>query len=118
MIADPWTPAIHLPAFFGVELLYPHYVLRGTFTGDYRLLLNEFNRLHEDPAVCQAVNRLGVTHFVQVPDGPYFDGSTRSAPRPGLYGVDTSKGFTLLARSGDLTVWRVDACRDGADPRS
>jgi hypothetical protein len=118
VIADPWTPAIHLPAFFGVRLLYPHYALRGTFTGDYRLLLDEFNRLHDDPAVCQAVNRLGVTHFVQVPDGPYFDGSTRSAPRPGLYGVDTSTGFTLLARSGDLTVWRIDACRDGAVPRS
>ncbi|WP_418606614.1 DUF6541 family protein [Georgenia sp. SUBG003] len=26
VIADPWTPAIHLPAFFGVELLYPHYL--------------------------------------------------------------------------------------------
>lgn len=118
VIADPWTPAIHLPAFFGVKLLYPNYVLRGTFTGDHRLLLNEFNRLHEDPAVCQAVNRLGVTHFVQVPDGPYFDGTARSTPRPGLYGVDTSTGFTLLARSGDLTVWRIDACQDGVAPKS
>jgi hypothetical protein len=109
VIADPQSPAIYLPSIMERRILFPQHSLRGTFPGDYAYLLRHFDRIHEDPAVCAAVERLGVTHFVEVPD-EQRSGGRLSASRPGLYGVDTSHGFVHLASSQGVDVWRIAAC--------
>lgn len=110
VIAEPQSPAIYLPSVMGRRILYPQYSLRSNFFGDYGYLLRHFNQIHEDPRVCEAIRDLGVTHFVEVPDAPDWAGM-RSDLRPGLYGVDTSRGFEHVAGAPGVDVWRITACR-------
>lgn len=73
------------------------------------IITERFGNLLWDPEVCDAIRETGITHFVSVPDGAYY-GVPRSDRMPGLYNVDTTVGFELVARGGSASLYEITAC--------
>ena len=73
-------------------------------------LREHFNEIHDDPRVCQILRRHKIDYYY-ADVTTYFNGVWLDKLRPGLYRVDTSRGFTLIDRGGSASVWRIDACR-------
>ena len=48
--------------------------------------------------------------LVKRPQDTRFNGAPNSRLRPGFYGVDLSKGFTLIDSGGSAAVYRIDLC--------
>jgi len=60
------------------------------------------------PGVCEALNRLRVTH-VFVGPGTFWPDDPRRGDYPGL-AVAGREGFVEVATAGRASVWRVTAC--------
>ncbi len=63
--------------------------------------------LTDDPAVCPAVDALGVEYvldFGESEDGP------GKWEMPGLTGFAEGDGFELVAERGDASLWRITGC--------
>lgn len=73
------------------------------------VLTQRFNQINTDPEVCEVLKEAGITHYFASPDGEYY-GQTRSKRMPGLYNVDTSQGFELVAQGGEGRLYRITAC--------
>lgn len=73
------------------------------------MLVHRFKHVATDPAVCQVVTDQGITHFFESPDGQYY-GRYRSDRSPGLYNVDTSVGFELVAEGDGAGLYLITAC--------
>ncbi|MCK6211748.1 hypothetical protein KZX45_14450 [Georgenia sp. EYE_87] len=107
VLGDPFNGSAYLPALAGVDVVFPQL---GPLGGeDRRLLETSFRELRDDPAVCRAVDALGVTHVYTDTAGAE-DGAKVSDRTSGLREVDTSAGFTLVDRGGTASVWRLTAC--------
>ena len=74
-----------------------------------KILVQRFKSIHEDPAVCEAVLSEGITHYFEAEDGYYYS-RLRSDRSPGLYGVDTSEGFELVAQGDGSSLYKITAC--------
>lgn len=74
-----------------------------------QIFVQRFKSIHEDPAVCEAILAEGVTHYFEAEDGYYYS-RLRSDRSPGLYGVDTSEGFELVARGDGSSLYKITAC--------
>ena len=76
---------------------------------DERLLALHLDDIAENPAICEALARLGVEYF-------YLNSSTvdrtwpDNMPTRALRAVDTSSGFELLASEGAARLYRITAC--------
>ena len=61
----------------------------------------------DDPAVCAAVDRMGIDYALD------FGKSATGAGKwkmPGLTGFSTAKGFEKVAQIGEASLWRVTGC--------
>lgn len=76
------------------------------YTSAQRYLEQHFKEIGEDPHVCEIVDEWGIVAFLEQ-EAP---GPDTEALQPGLYGVDTSEGFELLAQSGPVSLYRITAC--------
>ncbi len=113
VIGDPAAGAglLEILSDIPVVWVYPNYP--NYAEDDY--LLQYFNTIHINGRICHLVNAYGITHFYQ--DSPrYYNGSFTDEARPGLYGVDTSNGFTEVARSGDAAIYSIDLCKSNPPP--
>ena len=72
-------------------------------------LREHFNQIRTDPHVCEILQQHGIRYFYADKD-IRFNNSQLSKIRPGLYGVDTSSGFTLIDSGGSAALWRIDIC--------
>ncbi|GAA3509734.1 DUF6541 family protein [Georgenia daeguensis] len=107
VLGDPFNGSAYLPALAGVDVVFPQL---GPLGGEDRQLLERsFRDLRQNPAVCRAVESLGVTHVYTDTAGA-DDGAKVHARTAGLRDVDTSAGFTLVDRGGTASVWRLTAC--------
>lgn len=76
---------------------------------DQQYLLDHFHDIHSDPRVCEIVRENGIGYFYADASRPY--GPQSLAERsPGLYDVDVSTGFELVASAGDVRLYRITAC--------
>lgn len=74
---------------------------------DFQRLRWELNDAAYDPAVCDALDRMGVGYVLD------FGASAKGAGKwdmPGLTGFDHRPGFELVGQRGGASLWRVTAC--------
>ncbi|MGQ0574692.1 MAG: DUF6541 family protein [Pseudonocardia sp.] len=118
---NPWNGSPLLPALRGPDVLFPH--MQGRWSADALVVAQRLDEVATDPAVCAAVQRLGVTH-VLAGGGPFWPWDARTGDYPGIDDVDTAPGsspvpgaapapgFTLVASSAaaGYRLYRVADC--------
>ncbi|SDZ75033.1 hypothetical protein SAMN02910418_00109 [Bowdeniella nasicola] len=109
VIGDPAAGAALLQPLSNIDVVwpYPNYPTKG----DDAFLLQRFRLIDSDPFVCDLLNEYDIAYFYD-DEARYYNGGYTDALRPGLYGVDTSEGFTEIARGGTAVLYRIDACND------
>lgn len=107
VLGDPAAGAALLQPLSNIRVVwpYPNYPQ----TGLDAFLLQRFRLIDSDPFICKILNDHGIKYFYD-DKARYYNGGYTDELRPGLYGVDTSKGFTKLASGGSATLYRIDAC--------
>lgn len=115
ILGDPLSGIGYAPALSDVNSVFTQVSLR-SLDHDGNYLAENFGRIHEDPEVCSIIRHYGITHYYE--DDPVkYEGELRNLRLPGLYAVDTSRGFTEVASAGGATLWRIDACGE-IEPRA
>ena len=108
VLGDPVAGTAMLPFMAGLSSVWM-FAGQADSDADGLYLRTHFRDLHFDPQVCEIVRRHRITHFYS--DEPQrFNGVDNQTLRPGLYGVDLSHGFTLVAQGGSAAVYRIDLC--------
>lgn len=104
--ANPWNGATYLYLVGPERLLHPTEKAVGGAAADYIDL--HLDHAATDPAVCDAVVYLGVTHAIVGGDSYWFHDDSHFA---GLDGVPTApSGFSVLLAAPPYTVYSIDAC--------
>lgn len=111
VLGEALTGAAFAYALAGVPVVYPQIGGAGS-SEDQAYLREHFRDVASDPAVCEIVRRLGITHFYAEPPAQ-VQGTNMGARSPGLFDVDTSTGFEQVASVGPTTVYRITACAAG-----
>lgn len=108
VLGDPAAGAAYAQVMAGLRSVFPHMTYRPLDT-DALLLAEHFVDLDTDPRICEVVRHYRIGYYYAAPAGtvPGIDVEERS---PGLYNVDTSTGFELVASSGEASVYRITAC--------
>lgn len=107
MIGDPFRGFGLAYAISDVPVVFAH--LGGRWSPEARFLARNLYRIHEDPEVCAALDRLNVGYLytdevVYLPwhgGRAQFDGIPVDPPQP---------GFELIEQGGRARVWRITAC--------
>ena len=108
VLGDPFNGAALVPAVTGRSAVPPHVSGGSARSADAQYLLQHFRDIREDPEVCAAIGRLGVTHvYLDAPITIY--GWDLAQTNPGMYDVDTS-GFEQIDSGGTAAVWRITTC--------
>lgn len=108
VIGDPVAGTGYIPILTGMRSVW---VFPGQAADDEDgiYLREHFNQIRTDPHVCEILQQHGIRYFYADKD-IRFNNSQLSKIRPGLYGVDTSSGFTLIDSGGSAALWRIDIC--------
>lgn len=104
VIGDPLTGAGLLYAYTGHDVVFPH--VTGRYGDDAKLLASSL--ADGEGAVCDAVDRLGVTHALDFGDRTLFE--SRSARFKGLHDLDESSILTPVAAVGEATLYEISGC--------
>lgn len=107
VLGDASTGASLTPAFSGREALTPH--IFGERSREERMLLNRWDRVGVDPAVCDVVRDL---HAYWALD--FGTDGVLGEDRPEIYGLDrlnNAPGVAEVARVGDAVLYEAVACR-------
>ena len=110
VIGDPFNGATYFYALTGRRVVYPQLGAPTAGNAAKELLRTRFNRLATDKAACEAVRKVGATHFYE--DAPGSSHGSDSLKRwPGFYNVPTNQGFEKIVSDGGRTLYRITACR-------
>lgn len=109
VLGDPQAGAMYSQMIGQRVAYFPQLTLLNQDRESQEILVERFKDIGQDPLVCEAVREGGITHFFAAPDGAYY-GRLRSDRMPGLYGVDTSEGFEVVAMGDNSTLYRITAC--------
>lgn len=104
VIGDPLTGAGLLYAFTGHDVVFPH--VTGRYGGDASTLARYL--VAGGPDVCDAIERLGVTHALDFGDRVLFENHYTTFD--GLHGLDQSQILTEVDRVGDAVLYEVTGC--------
>ena len=109
VLGEPTAGLPFLLARSDVEVVYPQ--LTPIAGSPERLLLaREFDRWPTNPAVCEAVRALGVTH-VYADTLTFSEGAKWEEETPGLRQITTDRpGFELVDTGGHASLWRFTGC--------
>ncbi|HEX7350288.1 DUF6541 family protein [Brachybacterium sp.] len=114
VLGDSLSGIGYAPALSDVDSVFTQVTTR-SLDQDGNFLGEHFADIHEDPQVCEVLRHYGIMYYYE--DDPMrYEGELRDGGLPGLYGVDTSTGFTEVASAGEATLWRIDACGE-IEPR-
>lgn len=106
--ANPWRGGTYLYLTSDRSLLFP--TEKSWTEGDRALLGRKLDEVSNDPEVCTAARRLGVTHVLA--GGRSKTGSAyQKRLYEGIDAVPDAPGFTVVGKAGDYTLYRLDACR-------
>lgn len=109
VLGDPKAGVMYAQVIGQRWAYFPQLSLMSDADTTQDIITDRFGNLAWDPEVCDAIRETGITHFVSVPDGAYY-GVPRSDRMPGLYNVDTTVGFELVARGGSASLYEITAC--------
>ncbi|MFE4545446.1 DUF6541 family protein [Arthrobacter sp. NPDC056727] len=110
VIGDPFNGETYFYALTGRHVVYTQLGAPTAGSAAKELLRTGFNRLAADPAVCDAVRKVGATYFYEdAPGGSH--GSVSLKRWPGFYNVPTEQGFEKVASAEGRTLYRITACR-------
>lgn len=109
VLGDPIAGAAYSEVIGQHHVVFPQLTRVSPQDSPETVLAERFHRIGDDPAVCEAIRSLQVTHFYEDEDGMYYD-FRRSSRYPGLYDVDTSTGFELVDEGGTAKLWKITAC--------
>jgi hypothetical protein len=108
VLGDPMNGAGFIPALARRQAAVP--ALGSSVPSQAEeFLLQNFRDIHTDPQVCDVLDEEGIGYFYEDVSVPY-GARTLAGFRPGLYEVDTTDGFDLLARDGTAALYRITAC--------
>jgi hypothetical protein len=109
VLGEPTAGLPFLLARSGVEVVYPQ--LTPIAASPERLLLaREFDSWPTNPAVCDAVRDLGVTH-VYADTLTFAEGAKWEEETPGLRQISTERpGFEFVDAGGHASLWRFTGC--------
>ncbi len=103
---NPWNGSSMAYALAGVPTTTTH--VGYVSTPDLDTINNSLNRAASNPAVvCPAVRALNVRYVLDFGPREVHGGRHRY---PGLENLATAEGFTVAARVGKATLYRVEAC--------
>lgn len=109
VVGDPFNGETYFYALAGRRVVYTQLGSASAGNPAKELLRTRFNALGFDPAVCEALEALGATHFYQ--DAPGRAHGSESLRRwPGFYNVPVEAGFEPVASDGARTLYRITAC--------
>lgn len=109
VLGDPQAGAMYSQMIGQRRAYFPQLTLVNQDSESQEILLQQFDQITTDPVVCEVVKKEGITHFYQYPDGYYYS-RLRADRAPGLYNVDTSEGFELVAEGDQARLYRITAC--------
>lgn len=104
VIGDPLTGAGLLFAYTGHAVLFPH--VTGSYGGDAAMLASYL--VDGNAEVCDAVDRLGVTHALDFGETVLFQ--NHYTTYDGLHGLDRSSILTEVDRIGDAVLYEITGC--------
>lgn len=109
VLGEPVNGSSYLLARADVQVVFRH--LSPVHGSPERMLLMErFHLWQSDPAVCEAVRELGVTH-VYTDRLTYYDGAKWESDTPGLRQARPVEGaFELVDEGGEASIWRFTGC--------
>lgn len=108
VLGDPYNGSALVQAVGNREVVFPQLYFRESNVPE-AVLRYQFRIFDSNQAVCNYVHEYGITHLYLDTDTESF-GKDNTVEAPGLYGVDTSVGFTKVASGGSASVWRIDVC--------
>lgn len=114
ILGDSLSGIGYAPVLGDVESVFTQFKTR-SLDEDGTYLTQHFADIHEDPQVCEILHHYGIAYYYE-DDAVRYEGELRDSTHPGLYGVDTSEGFTEIASAGEATLWEIDVCGE-IDPR-
>lgn len=107
ILGDPANGAAFAWSVAGRHVVLPHLGASG-MSADQKFLRETFNELGQNAEVCDAVRRLGVTHFYQDTAGPRgkgrFDEFSDGLQQP------MQDGLRLIDRGGTARLYEIVAC--------
>lgn len=109
VLGDPQNGSVYVQMIGQRRAFFPLLTLSRSPSDNETIFVNQFNQIHTNPAVCEAVREEGIKYFYADEDGYYYS-RLRSDRTPGLYNVDTSEGFELVAQGDTARVYRITAC--------
>lgn len=109
VLGDPQAGAMYSQMIGQRRAYFPQLTLMNQDKESQEVLLQRFDQINTDPSVCEVVRDQGITHFYQYPNGYYYS-RLRGDRAPGLYNVDTSEGFKLVAEGDQARLYRITAC--------
>ncbi|WP_136193395.1 DUF6541 family protein [Actinomyces procaprae] len=110
VLGDPAAGAAYVEVLAGLLSVFPHMTFR-SMDWDALYLAQHFSEINEDPKVCELVRHYRIGYYY-ADDAGTVAGMDVPERAPGLYGVDTSSGFELVASARTASVWRITACGD------
>ncbi len=109
VLGDPKAGVMYSQVIGQRWVYFPQLSLLNADRATQDVIVDRFADLTWDPEVCDAIIKAGITHYISAPDGAYY-GVPRSDRVPGLYNVDTSVGFELVAEGGSARLYKITAC--------
>lgn len=105
VIGDPLTGAALLYAYTGHDVVFPH--VTGRYGTDAELLARSLNT--GSAAVCESIERVGVTHVVDFGDRELYE--NHFTTYDGLHDLDGSPILTeVLSVGSDAVLYEVTGC--------
>jgi hypothetical protein len=104
VVGDPLTGAGLLFAYTGQDVVFPH--VTGNYGADAAVLARQL--ADGTSAVCEAAERLGVTHAVDFGETVLFQ--NHYTTYDGLHGLDRSPILTEVDRVGDAVLYEITGC--------
>lgn len=109
VIGDPFNGETYFYALTGRHVVYTQLGAPTAGSRAKELLRTGFNRLRTDKSICEAVLKVGATHFYE--DAPGTSHGSASLKRwPGFYNVPTDQGFEKIASADGRALYRITAC--------
>lgn len=109
VLGDPQNGSTYVQVIGQRWAYFPQLTFTNRSWTNRQLLVYHFDEIHTNPAVCEALVSESVKYYYEDADGYYYS-QLRSDRAPGLYNVDTSTGFELVAAGGTAKVWKITAC--------
>ena len=106
---NPWTGASLAYALAGREVVEKH--VFGSFDDDEIYLDAHLRDIDEDPAVCEAVRRLGVTHVLDFGTRNVFNNPASGVEREGINDLTASDHLVLVDAEGPhARLFEIEGC--------